>query len=143
MNPLYYLTGRGIRQAIEKRYLEFDPALEDWQIQLATVDVCFESIDSMLSMESIGTVRLGKDNVILRHHEAEVIATQSVRLNRRIGFMHELRSSLRRLSCYSRGGGMVDPCSDDKFLIEVITPGPISIQLTQGDKIAQIFFFFL
>lgn len=141
MQDAYYLTDRGIRQAIERGLIAFDPPLEDYQIQPATVDLCFDSVDSMVSMDAEGNRVSWRDGEIPARHEVELLTMQSLRFQRGILFDHELRSSLRRLGCYSRGGGMSDP-GTGRVMVDVINPSRMAIQLSPGDKIGQMFFSF-
>jgi deoxycytidine triphosphate deaminase len=147
------LTDRGITQAIAAGLLRFYPPLDDEQRQPASIDVRAESLDDLFPIEealSGGSSTLPharslheaydlQENgriVIPSGYEATIACTQSFSCVPQLRTRTELRSSLRRLSCYAPSG--ITMAARSRALVELKNPGPIDIALTPGDKIAQL-----
>lgn len=145
MEPLFYLTDRGIRQAVERGFLRFDPPLEDRQVQPASVDLFLDSFEGVFRTEAYeGELRRGDGLVIPGQHETTLRATQTIDWVPPLGFHGELRSSLRRLACYTPVGNIhLDSVPNgSKMLLEVNNQSLIDLVMSPGDKFAQALFTF-
>jgi len=141
-----YLSDRGIRQAIGQGLLRFDPPLADNQLQPASVDIKLSHIDEIFQLEQMTGGPCGPDVAardgfrVPSRMYADMVCTQQMGWTAPLRFRTELRSSLRRLSCYTPTG--LTMMLRDRLHVEMNNPGPIDIQLAENDKIAQLLFFF-
>lgn len=142
----FYLTDRGIRQAIERGMLEFDPPLEERQIQPASVDLFFDKIEELWPLDELLDYNMhvagARRNEISPKSEVELRTTQRMQWAEPLSFKTELRSSLRRLACHVRMHGWTMMGHKNRIHVEMINPGNVSIRLSPGDKIAQLLFYF-
>ena len=147
MQERYYLSDKGIRQAIEQNVLSFTPSLSPQQIQPASVDLHLEYIDDLfplpvlLPMFSSSKFVLPSQGIIPAGFEATLAMTQGMRCSRALNSTTELRSSLRRISCHTPSG-ITMLAGKNCLGVELHNSGPIDIHVSRGDKIAQLLFFF-
>ena len=141
-----YLSDRGIKQAVERGLLSFNPPLEDRQIQPASVDLLLDEVVDFFPCPEYGMKDWKmpeEDFLIPAHSTAELKSTQRLVFAEGVKFHSELRSSLRRLSCYiANGGGTTCDPESQRLTAEVVNPSGIEIKLSEGDKIAQLLFNF-
>ncbi len=139
---VFYLSDRGIRQALEQKILVFDPPLEDGQIQPASIDLLFDHVEDAWSLpETYRTMLKNRLDVVPAHSEVELHTVQHMSWLEGLRFYIELRSSLRRLSCHRRVGyTLVHP--EGHVAVELYNHGGLNIVLPKGGRIAQLLFFF-
>lgn len=141
-----YLTDRGIRQALERGLLRFDPPLEDRQIQPASIDLLFDSIEDVVPLAHLWPSgrypSWPEANQIPKHSDVTLNTTQKMFWAPSLRFKTELRSSLRRLSGHMQIFGWTRIGPENRVLVEMINPGGININLARGDKIAQLLFYY-
>jgi len=143
------LSDRGIKQAVKKGILKFDPELKEEQIQPASIDMFYEKMDSR---EKIPHLKRGItpyiEDVLQPGYIYDLVSTQSMYIKYDMKVRMDLRSSLRRLGAYIRvptvmgafGPGTIP--YGFKAGLEVVNPVNISIKLHRGDKIAQLMYVF-
>lgn len=141
-----YLSDRGIKQAVEQGLLSFNPSLEDRQIQPASIDLLLDEVVDYFPIPEHGMKDWKmpeEDFLIPAHSTAELKSTQWLAFAEALRFHSELRSSLRRLSCYidNKGATTLD-MESQRLSAAVVNPSGIDIKLHSGDKIAQLLFCF-
>lgn len=106
MGVRYWLSDRGIRQAIQRGLIRFNPQLEDQQIQPASIDVLFDELIENFHMESLPTPDSFPVSLceILPQCEVELRTMQAAHWSPYFKIHTELRSSLRRLGCMVQHG---------------------------------------
>jgi len=134
-HDLCMLSDRGIKQAIEQGLLKFTPVLEDRQIQPASIDLLLEKVDNSFPFYGEWQKKY-TPNTILKKSSIRLLTTQEIKFCNGLYPILELRSSLRRLSCYVGLNGRLTAFSN--IFIEIINPSEIDIVLNPGDKIAQL-----
>lgn len=140
-----YLSDRGIKQAVERGLIAFNPPLEDRQVQPASVDLILEEVVDFFPLPDFRRdwKLPDEDFLIPAYSTAELKSTQDIRFAECVRFHSELRSSLRRLSCYMANmGATTQDVESQKLTAEIVNPSGIDIKLRQGDKIAQLLFCF-
>lgn len=135
-----FLTDRGIRQALDSGLLKFYPPLEDRQIQPASLDLLLDSVVENFPIDE-RCAKPWEGNVLLPNSQVELRTSQRMEFAQGLGFYTELRSSLRRLSCYTPSG-ITMMGEGDHVHVEVYNPGRITVNLARNDKIAQLVFCF-
>lgn len=150
MQPSFYLSDRGIRQAVDAGLIAFNPPLQDRQVQPASIDVLLEKVhhwfpieEHRFTAEENEAMRqfLGKD-VVPSHCDGELRTTQRIGLQYPLHVKTELRSSLRRLSCHIDVMGMTTLGYLGNVHVHLRNHGDINIEFSPGDRIAQLLFFF-
>ncbi len=147
------LTDRGIREAQAAGMLRLDPELEDKQRQPASIDLKFDEI--MDGEPVYGANRKsnldtqGSKDTLSPKYESDVKTTNSIVLDNLLTPFVELRSSMRRLGCYStipRVSATYAPEAQKTggygMAVEIVNYSDMSIRLNKGDRIAQLMLFF-
>jgi dCTP deaminase len=144
MQDTYYLSDRGIQQAVEQGLVRFNPPLEDKQIQPASIDLLLDDIEETFPLQGFEKHWKRREGLwIPAHSEAELRTTQEVSWDiAPLKLKTELRSSMRRLSCYTPVHGLTMRGFQNRIHVEANNPSSIDIQLSPRDKIAQLLFFF-
>src|SRR3989344_4183657 len=139
-----YLSDRGIREALKQGILKFTPELEDSQIQPISVDLRVHGTEDVGHLEDFRFSeweRFYDDLLIPPFSNVTLSASQGIEWMRPLMFQAELRSSLRRLGCYTPNGRAA-PCFGGRTEVEFNNFGPFEILLREGDKFAQLLFSF-
>ena len=145
---MYYLNDRGIKEAVKNGFIDFQPKLEDSQIQPASIDLFFDGVEDYSQVMAVKEKPHGNDSILYPGFSTDVAATQSVHLYGILSATVELRSSLRRLGCYRRVPSVMSAglghSGYESFRIglDIVNPANIAIKLKKGDKIAQMLVMF-
>ncbi len=139
------LNDKGIKQAVKKGILAFEPKLREDQIQPASIDLFYEGIDDYEEIKRYPLKRKDfMEDTLQPGYIYDVETTQSIGARKDLWLFMELRSSLRRLGPYIRiptvmaTSGVSSIKYGFKAGFELVNPVENSIKLHKGDKVAQI-----
>ncbi|PIN76019.1 hypothetical protein COV18_01185 [Candidatus Woesearchaeota archaeon CG10_big_fil_rev_8_21_14_0_10_37_12] len=157
------LSDRGLRQAINAGLMSFTPALDlsdDCRIQPVTIDLKFKEVEGLEPLSRGFGDCISRGPVLLPGQRSTVVLTEQIEFepgrqsdyttDRELsvrGFdgryllpSIEARSSLRRLGCFVCPPNIVFN-SADGLQFDVGNFGPNPVQLSYGDRFAQMFVF--
>lgn len=146
------LTDRGIREAEAMHMLRLEPKLDEKQRQPASIDLKFDYVIESETLprwtvEQVNT--FDNKNALMPKCASMVMTTNSMSFDNVLMPYAELRSSMRRLGCYSRipainvayglGSFGLDSYS---IALEIANYSSMKIKLKKEDRIAQLMVFF-
>lgn len=146
------LTDRGIRKALELGLIKISPAVDDTQIQPASVDICFQEAEMDGSYDerkwTLPSLHDKKGPLVLQAYaEHDVTLSQLIETPlfypdraSRVGFNHDARSSLRRLGVSTKYAGYYFRRQAGLPTIRLANFSPNDVILSPRDRIVQFFF---
>jgi hypothetical protein len=147
-NPIRILSDRGIRQAIEQRFIQIIPSIDladTTRIQPATLDVCIHDIEDAMALGRLPHKLI--DGLVLTNESSSCVElTERIECTARsdagypfLGCVYESRSSVLRLGGFvPRAGSIIQTASHT--VIEMGNLGPNNLFFDHGERIAQVFF---